>query len=390
MYAVGIDVLRFYTSSYFLDLANLAVARGLPKDSFQKAIGQYRMSIVAPDEDIVTLGANAAYYALQGIDLNSIDTLFFATESGIDQSKAAGLFVHELLNLPSSIRVVELKQACYSATAALRMALSFLQCYPQKKILLIAADQARYELNSPGESSQGCGAIAMVLSANPRLLAIDQDYAVHTQSVMDFWRPNYRNEAIVDGKASSRLYLHCLNTVWQRYTEQSHRQFTDHDYYCFHVPVARLVEKAYKHLIKISGCNYDQYSSDDNLQASLKYGRDNGNCYTASLYLALASLLDNISDNLTQKRIGFYSYGSGCVAEFFSGKIQDDYHTVINPAFHHQLFAQREELSVDDYQNFYHFNYPTNGSYQELPRYSKSLFRLAGFDNHKRIYSKIT
>ena len=70
--------------------------------------------------------------------IEDIDHLLFATESGLDFSKASGIYVHRLLGLPRRCRVVELKQACYSATAAIRMALPMLQENPEKKILVIA------------------------------------------------------------------------------------------------------------------------------------------------------------------------------------------------------------------------------------------------------------
>ncbi|SCZ93865.1 BZ3500_MvSof-1268-A1-R1_Chr6-3g08932 [Microbotryum saponariae] len=48
-----------------------------------------------------------------------------------------------------------------------------------------------------------------------------------------------------------------------------------------------------------------------------------GNMYTASLYGALASLLDTVSSETLQgKRIGMYSYGSGLAASFFSLKVK--------------------------------------------------------------------
>ena len=36
-----------------------------------------------------------------------------------------------------------------------------------------------------------------------------------------------------------------------------------------------------------------------------------GNCYTASMYVGLASLLEQSDRDLTGKRIGLFSYGSG-------------------------------------------------------------------------------
>ena len=45
-----------------------------------------------------------------------------ATESGIDQSKAAAVFVHGLLGIQPFARSFEIKEACYGATAALHYA----------------------------------------------------------------------------------------------------------------------------------------------------------------------------------------------------------------------------------------------------------------------------
>jgi hydroxymethylglutaryl-CoA synthase len=48
------------------------------------------MSVLAEDEDIVTMGAAAAKPLLERNGTDGVRTLLFATESGVDQSKAAG------------------------------------------------------------------------------------------------------------------------------------------------------------------------------------------------------------------------------------------------------------------------------------------------------------
>src|SRR5690606_6877429 len=152
---------------------------------------------------------------------DNIELLLFATESGIDQSKAAGIFVHGLLGLPARCRTIELKEACYSGTAALQIACAAVARNPATRVLVIAADVARYELASPGEPTQGCGAVAMMVTANPRIMAIDAETGLFTSDVMDFWRPNYRDQALVDGKYSTRIYLQALQECWKQYREQS-------------------------------------------------------------------------------------------------------------------------------------------------------------------------
>lgn len=388
MIKVGIDTLAFYTPRYSFDLANLATLRNVDPDKYTLGLGQQSMSVIPPGEDIVTMGASAAQKALTGIAISQIDMLLFATESGIDQSKAAGLYLHELLNLPASCRVVELKQACYGGTAGLQLALPYLRENPDKKVLLIAADVARYCLNTPGESSQGAGAIALVLSANPRLMTIESESGFVSENVMDFWRPNYLHEAIVDGKYSSKIYLTMLEKSWAQYRHKSSRQFSDHAYFCYHTPVPRLVEKAHLHLLK---CNdaLQLANEDRQIQFALTYARQIGNTYTASLYIALASLLDLADEDLAHKRIGFYSYGSGCVAEYFSGVMVSGYQARLHTNYHAELLAKRIALSAKEYEAFYHHQYVEDGSTQTVPVYETGGFRLAKMEAHKRVYEAL-
>ncbi|HSW68768.1 MAG TPA: hydroxymethylglutaryl-CoA synthase [Gammaproteobacteria bacterium] len=389
-FKVGIDTIGFYTSHYALDLELLAKARGIETDKFYVGLGQHRMSVPSPGEDVVTLAANAALRAIRHIDPNSIEMLLFATESGIDQSKAAGIYVHHLLGLSERCRVIELKQACYSATLALQLALPFLRQHPEKKVLLIASDIARYGLETPGESSQGSGAVAMVLSVNPRIIAFEPEYGVVTENVMDFWRPNYSDEALVEGKYSSKLYLTMLEKSWQQYHAWSGRDFHAHDYYCYHTPVPRLVEKAHQHLAKI---NNQEKLTEEQLYAqighSLEYGRKIGNSYTASLYVGLTALLDLEKKDLSYKRIGFYSYGSGCVAEYFSGVVQSGYKNILDTLHHQKILTERTMLTYPEYEAFYTYRYPEDGSHCDIPKHQTGKFRLAGIKNHKRIYEQV-
>ncbi len=387
---IGIEAIDFYTPGYYLDLNRLATARAVDPNKFQVGLGQKKMAVIPPDEDVVTMGAAAAHRLLEGRDRNPIEYLIFATETGVDQSKAAGLFVHRLLNLPERCRVLEVKQACYGATAALQLGMCFLQAHPDKNILLIASDIARYGLHSKGESSQGGGAVAMLLAQNPAILAIEPESGFYTEDTMDFFRPNYSEEAIVDGQYSCELYLKLLERTWTQYQERSLRSFSDHAHFCYHVPVPRLVEKAHQYLRKI---NHLPKLSPEDLQAvlteALHYGRVIGNCYTAALYLSFIALLDQHLAPLSGQRIGFYSYGSGCMGEFFSGVLQAGYQRHLYQAEHQALLANRQALSVPEYEDFYCFEYPKGGQTLVLPRYTQGPYRLSAIEAHQRIYEQV-
>jgi hydroxymethylglutaryl-CoA synthase len=392
MIKVGIDAMALHTSHYYLDMKTLAQARNVDVEKFHTGLGQRKMAVPAPGEDIVTFAANAAHTLLQNLDpkiINNINTVLFATESGIDQSKAAGLYLHSMFSLPEHCRVIELEQACYAATAGLQLGMALLRQNPQQYVLLLASDIARYGLNTTGESSQGGGAVAMLLSANPRLLEIEPESGIYAKDAMDFWRPNYREEALVDGRYSCDLYLSALEHTWREYSALSKRDYAAHQHFCYHVPVPRLVESAHKHLAKING--YKNFTSDQLQQQTAKqltYCREMGNCYTASLYVSILSLLDLTQGNLAGQRIGLYSYGSGCVGEYFSAKIMPEYQKVLYTMQHQKLLAARQEISYAEYEKFYTFKLPEDGSHFDIPKYETGKFRLAAVDKHKRIYEK--
>lgn len=375
----GIDKISFYTPNYYLPIT---------QEKFPVHLGQDKMAILPPDEDVVTMASNAASRILANLsaqELSDIELLLFATESSIDESKAAGIYVHKLLGLPKRCRVVELKQACYGATAGLRLALGYLRENPDKKVLLLASDVARYRLHSAAESSQGCGAVAMLLSSNPGILEIESQGGFCTHDVMDFWRPSYCAEPFVDGQYSCEVYMRVLEECWQEYSILSKRTFNDHQYFCYHTPVPKLVERAHRRLVKLCGITLTEEQLIKTLQPGLYYSREVGNCYTASLYVGIVSLFDKSEDDLRNKRIGLYSYGSGCSGEYFSAVVQDDYKKHLD-SHHQEMLLSRKMLSHEEYLNFYNFKLPTDGSSCVIPNYTSGKYRLSGMDQHKRIY----
>lgn len=384
----GIDLLSFYTSHYYLDLKTLAAERGVPPAKLYRGLGQERMAVPPPGEDIVTMAANACAPVLEGGDPSRIDALILATESAVDQSKAAAIYVHRLLGLPSTCRAFEVKQACCGSTAALQFALLQVARTPAKKVLVVASDIARYGLGNAGEPTQGAGAVAMLVAAEPRLLTIDPDCGSYTEDVMDFWRPNYLDEALVDGKLSIRIYLRALEASWRQYADDKQLTFNDFQHFCYHLPFSKMGVKAHRCLAAAAG---GRQLSDEELQgaigASLQYGKVVGNSYTASLYLALASLLENTPADLRDERVGLFSYGSGCMAAFFSGIIQPGYQDHLLGDTHQRRLAERIALDYPEYASFYAHALPTDGSAYACPGgYDTGQFRLTGTQGHRRLY----
>jgi len=108
---IGIDKIGFATSPYVLRLEDLAAARDTDPEKLSKGLLLKEQSVAPITEDIVTLAATAADDILTDEDKEAIDMVILATESGIDQSKAAAVFVHGLLDIQPFARSFEMKEA---------------------------------------------------------------------------------------------------------------------------------------------------------------------------------------------------------------------------------------------------------------------------------------
>ncbi len=112
---VGIDKIGFYAPSQYLDLTELAQARGEDPNKYLIGIGQSEQVVIPVTQDVVTMAASAASQVITDDNREKIAMVIFGTESGIDHSKSAAMYLKRLLHLPDQIRAIEVKQACYGA-----------------------------------------------------------------------------------------------------------------------------------------------------------------------------------------------------------------------------------------------------------------------------------
>ena len=382
---IGIDKIGFAMPKYYLNIEDLAVGRNVSPNKFTKGLMQIEMSISPSSQDVVTLGATAAYEFLNDEDRENIDMIIFCTESGIDQSKAASVFIHNLLKIQPFARSVEIKEACYGATAGLSFAKNHIEKNPDSSVLVIAADIAKYGINSSGESTQGAGGCAMLIKKNPSILILNDDNVYQTRDIMDFWRPNHSEYPYVDGHFSAKQYLDCLVTTWEEYSKRNNKTLENFAAFCFHLPYPKLGLKGLHSLLSKSTDKTLKAELLDNFDSSIIYSRRIGNIYTGSLYLGLLSLLEN---SLTLKggdNIALYSYGSGAVCEIFSGTLAENFKNNLR-SDRNDEFYRRHRLSIEEYEKmfFEKISPDENGNF-EFPD-DNSLFSLKKIENHKRIY----
>ena len=141
---IGIDKISFFTPPTYVDMVELAEARDVDPNKYLIGIGQEKMGIAGENYDVVAMAANAANNILTDKDKAEIDTVLFATETGVDYSKAGATWIHDLIGIQPYARSVELKQACYSATAGIQLGMGQIALHPESKVLILASDIAKY------------------------------------------------------------------------------------------------------------------------------------------------------------------------------------------------------------------------------------------------------
>ena len=386
---IGIDKIGFATSPYVLRLKDLAAARDTDPEKLSKGLLLKEQSVAPITEDIVTLAATAADDILTDEDKEAIDMVILATESGIDQSKAAAVFVHGLLDIQPFARSFEMKEACYAATAALDYAKLHVEKFPQSKVLVIASDIAKYGIGTPGEPTQGAGAVAMLISQNPRILSFNDDNVAQTRDVMDFWRPNYATTPFVNGIYSTQQYLDSLKTTWAEYQKRTGLTLTDFASVCFHLPYPKLALKGLKKILDKSVSEEKKDQLQYNFDQSILYSQRVGNIYTGSLFLGLLSLLENDPQLKAGDRIALFSYGSGAVSEIFSANLVPGFEQLLDHKRMEKL-DQRMVLSVADYERLFYEEVDLDPSgNQVFEPATHQTFALTEIKEHQRTYQKV-
>ncbi|MCB1821912.1 MAG: hydroxymethylglutaryl-CoA synthase family protein, partial [Candidatus Competibacteraceae bacterium] len=324
---VGIDALNVYPGRAVLDVNRLAQARGLDTQRFQNLL-LHQKTVALPGEDPVSFAVNAAQPLLNRLtptERERIELLIVATESGLDFGKAMSTYVHHYLQLNRHCRNFEVKHACYGGTAALQMAVAWVRSAApiDAKALVITTDVARPIPHTYAEPSQGAAAVAMLVSRHPRLLTLEPGAnGYYGYEVMDSCRPTAEIET-GDADLSLLTYLDCIEHSFQHYGERvGPVDFQEYfDYLAFHTPFGGMAKGAHRTLLrKLKRLPPPAIEEDfrRRLEPSLSFCREVGNIYSGSLYLALAGLLEQ-GDFAAPRRIGLFSYGSGCCSEFFSG-----------------------------------------------------------------------
>lgn len=353
---VGIEKINIYAGSLKLDIEKLAIKRERDVNYFKEELMIYEKSQNVDFEDVITLAVNAAKPIISESDKRDIELCIFATESGLDYCKPNSTYICKFLGLNSNVRNFEIKNACYAATSAIQMSISWImsQVAPGKKALVISSDINYDHKGRVGEEVPGVCAVAMIISDTPRIIEYEiGKNGYFTFECTDYARPTPTWD-IINSQESLYAYLDCLEGAFNHYKTKT-GDFDFNSYFkrvIYHTPFGGLVKLGHGRLLKLAYPGIKKSEIAENFKEkvlpSFKIPFYVGNTYSSTVYTCLLGLINDDMELKTGDRIGIYSYGSGSTAEFYSAVIMEGARDIVRALDIDAKLKERYELSVDE------------------------------------------
>jgi polyketide biosynthesis 3-hydroxy-3-methylglutaryl-CoA synthase-like enzyme PksG len=163
-----------------------------------------------------------------------------------------------------------------------------------------------------------------------------------------------------DADLSLLTYLDCLENSYRAYCERvGGVDFGEHfAYFAFHTPFGAMAKGAHRTLMRKLRREPPAAVEEDfrkRLAPSLAYCQQVGNVYSGSLFVALAGVIEH-GDYSSPRRIGLFSYGSGCCSEFYSGVADAGSRRAVAAMRTGAHLSERYELGMDEYERLIELN----------------------------------
>lgn len=358
MKKIGIEKINLYGCSLCMSQADLAVARGRDPEKVIKNYLIDTRSLNPPYEDTVTMSANAARPILTEEDKEQIGMLIVGTEGSVDFGKPISTNVHSALGLPPNIRNYETKHACYSGVAALDTAINWIAAGLNhgKKALIIATDFSRKHFHKNHEFVLGGVSAALLVSDSPRIIEYDlEKKGCWTTDVYDTFRPSAVAE-MGNNEVSLYSYMDALEGSYLDYIRNGGPTDFDNDfkYLIYHMPFPGMAFQAHRLLCNLSQPRKKAEIREDfnkKTLPSLYYAQRVGSTYGASNFVGLCGVINSAENLKAGDRLGIFSYGSGAIGEFYSGRILPQAKELVKAIKIDEAMDARKQVSVEEYEH---------------------------------------
>lgn len=390
----GLLSIELYIPKLYIDQDEFEKQKGISSGKITKGIGQLEMSYTSELEDVNSMALTVLKNLMTRNNIKSTDIgkLEFATETFHDKSKSSKTILMNLLSGNKNIEGVTNFNACYGGTAAIFNCLNWLKVESAGKLAIVVMSDVAVYNTIQAKPTGGSGAVAILLGPNP-MIVLDPIRMSYFDDEYDFYKPFLHQEyPVVNGQFSTKLYTSVLLETYEslkvKYAEEEKRKLLLHefDYFCFHCPFTKQVEKGFFNLFYkeiLAGCYTPSNTAEFNnfiqekpkfeepltqrylremlkteyqtkLSPGFELNKKVGNIYTGSLYLSLISLVMGKEDSdLRKKKILMYSYGAGVSATIFSFTFTERFQkqAFVGLETVNRLFIERVKSTIDQFDD---------------------------------------
>jgi hydroxymethylglutaryl-CoA synthase len=358
----GIEAMEVYFPTQFVEQSALEKFDGVSEGKYTIGLGQDQIGFTSDFENVHSLALTVVANLMKKSNLsyNDIGRLSVSSETIIDKSKSIKSVVMQLFEESGNhdVEGCDYLNACYSGTAAFFDAINWIQDdeWDGRRAIVVAVDIAEYA-PGPARPTGGAGAVAMLIGPNP-VISLQRGRASFMKNTYDFYKPYLSSPfPVVDGKLSNECYLESVDECYKKLCEKRRQRqkkdtdLEDWDYCVFHSPYNKLVQKSFGRLMYNDFLMHPEKEEYANLQEFLKLDPSKtrsdravykafakaskalyqdkvtpstilpkaiGNCYSASVYIALASLIvEAEASDLQDANVLTFSYGSGLCSSIF-------------------------------------------------------------------------
>ena len=356
---IGISAIQVYFPNTYVSLEKLEDYDNVSKGKYTIGLGQKNMSVTNDREDSITMALTVTECLIKNYKINPkmIGRLDVGTESSIDKSKSIKTNLMRLFVPYKNFNIegVDNINACYGLTSAIFNCIEWLkseECH-ERYAIAVGTDIATYQ-DKNARPTGGAGAIALLLTKNAPIIIDTGTRSSFMNHEYDFYKPNMNSEfPIVNGKDSNELYQKSLKFCYKNFKKNFSEKYNKNcnletfDYHIFHSPYSKLIYKSINQLEMID----DVITEKKNLEAGLFCTQNIGNTYTCSLWFSLVSIISNI-DNIVNKDILAFSYGSGVTSTIFNIKIIDSVKKIKEKLNLHNRLKNRKEISPEIFSTY--------------------------------------
>ena len=284
---VGILAMEVYTPRTYVTQSALESHSGVSPGRFTLGLGQDGLAVTGDAEDVNSMALTVTHALLEkyGIDPMSVGRLEVGTETLVDKSKSTKTVLMDLFPGNTDVEGATVVNACYGGTSALLNALTWVESdsWDGRYAIVVAVDIATYA-RGPARPTCGAGAVAVLVGRDAPLAMVDpRERATHACHVYDFYKPDHSVEyPTVDGALSQLCYYRALEDCYARFCDRVDRlnggvgdvgggggggggggasaspadddddcgffHADAADYFVFHAPYNKLVQKSYGRL----------------------------------------------------------------------------------------------------------------------------------------------